>query len=270
MEVRGRGLAAFGTGSIREGEHLASLEEVLVPLYLHHRYQVEAAAHTLGGVDYSYALRGDGQTPRRRVAPEDQREALDALLATLDPEFLAVPERILEVIPPRAFGMADGETFGKRTSPVFDPLGVAASSARFTLQFLLQPERLARLVEHHARDRRSPGPGEVARRLVEVTWEAPDPDEGSRRAVLETVRQVVLDELLTAAEDPRQAELVRAEIAAEIRSLAGWLDERREELSAPEDAALQRIRAWEERGPEARPPAPVHELPPGSPIGGGG
>ncbi len=270
MEVRERGLAAFGPGSIREGEPLASLEEVLVPLYLHHRYQVEAAAHTLGGVDYSYALRGDGQTPRRRVAPEAQRDALDALLATLDPEFLEVPERILETIPPRAFGMADGEAFGKRTSPVFDPMGVAASSARFTLRFLLQPERLARLVEHHARDRRSPGPGEVARRLVEGTWEAPDPEEGSRRAVLETVRQVVLDELLAATEDARQVELARAEIAAEIRSLAGWLEARGEDRSAPEDAALRRIRAWEERGPEARSPARVPELPPGSPIGGGG
>ena len=44
---------------------MATIEEVLVPLYLHHRYQVEAAASSLGGIYYIYAMRGDGREPVR-------------------------------------------------------------------------------------------------------------------------------------------------------------------------------------------------------------
>ena len=35
------------------------------PLYLYHRYQVEAAASAVGGMHYIYALRGDGRQPTR-------------------------------------------------------------------------------------------------------------------------------------------------------------------------------------------------------------
>ena len=37
---------------------MATIEEVLVPLYLHHRYQVEATATAVGGVGYTYASAG--------------------------------------------------------------------------------------------------------------------------------------------------------------------------------------------------------------------
>ena len=271
IEVRDRAMRQFGVESIREGAALAGLEEVLVPLYLHHRYQLEAAAHTLGGVDYSYAVRGDGQRPRSTVPAERQRDALGAMLQTLEPGFLTVPDRIVELLPPRAFGMPYGETFSKRTAPVFDALGVAASSARFTLRFLLEPERLARLVEQHARNPEVPGVEEVAGRIVSATWGAEAPADGDEKAVQQTVRQVALDALLEAASDPEQTELVRAELAAQVGRLADLLEERVTDGSPSAAAsALDRIRRWEERPLEDDPPAPVPELPPGSPIGGGG
>src|SRR5438477_30819 len=101
MQVRGAALKRFGENNIREGAALATLEDVLVPLYMLHRYQVEAASKLVGGMDYTFALRGDGQMPTQIVAPAEQRRALAAVLATLKPDVLALPEPLLKMIPPR-------------------------------------------------------------------------------------------------------------------------------------------------------------------------
>jgi hypothetical protein len=108
MQVRAAALARFGEASIREGAPLATLEDALVPLYLLHRYQVEAASKLIGGVDYTFALRGDGQVTTRPVAPAEQRRALAAVLATLTPQALALPEPLLAMIPPRPPGYPRG------------------------------------------------------------------------------------------------------------------------------------------------------------------
>ncbi len=152
MQVRKIALEDFGPHNIPTGAPLATLENVLVPLYLAHRYQVEATAKLIGGLQYSYAVRGDGQVPVEIIPDERQRDALAALLETLDPAFLALPERLLEQIPPLPPGYSrNRELFKVHTGLSFDPLGAAESSARHTIRFLLNPERLARLVEQSAR-----------------------------------------------------------------------------------------------------------------------
>ena len=70
---------------------MATLENVLAPVYLMHRYQAEAATKLIGGINYTYAARGDGQTANEPLPADQQRAALDAVLETLRPEFLEVP-----------------------------------------------------------------------------------------------------------------------------------------------------------------------------------
>ena len=65
-----------------------------------HRYQVEAVSKVIGGVNYTYASRGDGQVVNQMVEPAMQKQALSALLTTLDPAFLQVPDHIVKLIPP--------------------------------------------------------------------------------------------------------------------------------------------------------------------------
>lgn len=266
MEVRGIGLRSFGERAVRPGEPLASLEAVLVPLYLHHRYQVEAAVRSVAGADYSYAVRGDGQRPVRVVSAVRQREALAAVLETLAPEFLAVPGRVLELIPPRAHGMPEQETFAKRTGPTFDPLGAAASAADHTVALLLHPERLARLVEQHAREPELPGPGEVIQGLLAASWKRALPATPYLAQVKREVDRVVLDRLLEEADRPANPAAVRAVLNAEVAELAAWL-EARPEADPHERLALEDIRRWRGRTAEARHPEGPAELPPGSPIG---
>ncbi|NIR59193.1 MAG: peptidase, partial [Gammaproteobacteria bacterium] len=134
------------------GTPLAALEEALVPIYLLHRYQVEAAVKLLGGVHYTYAVRGDGQPRSAPVDPERQADALEALLEAMAPRTLTLPERILRLIPPRAYGMdRHRETFDIRTAVTLDPVTIAEAAADHVVELMLHPARATRLVEQHAR-----------------------------------------------------------------------------------------------------------------------
>ena len=155
-KVRDQALQNFSLDNIPAGIPLAELERVLVPLYFAHRYQVEAVAKLIGGVQYTYTVKGfetaqDDAWKVRPVTNDRQQEALLALLETLDSRFLEVPSSVREIIPPQPIGYGlDRETFKRHTGSTFDPLAAAESAANNTLHFLLHPERLARLVEQKA------------------------------------------------------------------------------------------------------------------------
>jgi len=269
IAVRAIGLDRFGEESIRVGQPLASLEGVLVPLYLHHRYQTEAAVRSVGGADYNYAVRGDGQSVLQIVPPAAQREALETVLETIDPEFLALPESILALIPPRSFGMPAQESFASGTSPTFDPHAVAASAAGYTVGMILQPQRMARLIDFHNRDAAYPALEEVVDRLLAVTWGSALPADSYRAAVARTVRRVVLDRMIGEAGSRRNTSGVRAVLASRLDALAARLEV--DASGSPETAlAATDIRRWQKRPYDPQEVSGPSDLPPGSPIGEGG
>jgi hypothetical protein len=210
MTVRAAALKRFGENNIREGDPLATIEDALVPIYMLHRYQVEAASKLVGGMDYVFALRGDGQTPTNVVAPAVQRRALAAVLATLRPQTLALSEPLLKMIPPRPPDYERGrEHFKIRTSPAFDALAPAAAAAQHTLQFLFNPERAARLVEFHARDASNPGLEEVLDAVISVTWKTTRVGDFGG-AIARVVDDVALYDLLALATNDAASPEVRA------------------------------------------------------------
>ena len=127
IEVRRIGLANFSPTLIG-GEPYSELGMPL-PLYMHHRFQLNSAAQSLGGADYRNAVRGDGQTPFTIIDGEEQREALDTVLSTLSVNFLKLPRNILELLPPAAYRHNQGEAFPGRSGLLFDALGAAEGSA---------------------------------------------------------------------------------------------------------------------------------------------
>ncbi|MEL6653691.1 MAG: zinc-dependent metalloprotease, partial [Bacteroidota bacterium] len=170
LALRQQTLANFGEQMIPEGMPMATLEDVLVPVYFAHRYQVEAAVKVIGGMDYTYAVRGDGQTPNRLLPVELQEEALASILATLDPSNLMIPEHILKLIPPRPPGFFRGrEHFALHTGFTLDPLAAAESNLHHSLSLLLQPQRMARLVEFSARDQSQLSMQAVLDRLINAS-----------------------------------------------------------------------------------------------------
>jgi hypothetical protein len=173
LAVRANALSRFGENNIPMDTPMSDLEEVLTPLYLAHRYQVEAVAKMIGGLNYSYANRGDGQEVKKMVPAKDQQRAVNALLKTLDPAVLSLPENVLRNIPPKTFSDSRGrESFPTKTGLTFDPLSAAESAARHSIQLLLHPQRAARLVQHHAYVRSMPSLESIIDELINTSWKS--------------------------------------------------------------------------------------------------
>ncbi|HUG40507.1 MAG TPA: zinc-dependent metalloprotease, partial [Longimicrobiales bacterium] len=271
MRVRQAALERFGERAIRTGMPLATVEEALVPLYLHHRYQIEAAAKVLGGKYYTYALRGDGQVPLRRVPAEEQRQALDALLETLTPSALALPRHLVDLIPPRPYGHpAHRELFDRYTGITFDPISPAGVAAEMTISMLLHPERAARLVEQGALEPGMPDLSELLDQLDRATFgaRAANPYEAEVARLVQDVLVRELVELAGSAAMPQ----VRAVAELELRQLRDRLRATAGGASEAERAHATRVageitRYLDRPAEPWAPPAPL-PAPPGSPIGG--
>ncbi len=172
IEVRQKALDQFGENNIIKGTPMAMLEDVLVPVYLFHRYQVEAVVKQVGGLNYTYALRGDGQMITQPILKQDQLKALNAVVDCIDPKFLALPQKIIRLIPPRPAGYGyTPELFNRRTGLAFDALAAAESAADFPLSFLFNPSRLNRMVEYQA-ENNGLGIDEMLEVLIAKTWKA--------------------------------------------------------------------------------------------------
>ncbi|MEE2876926.1 MAG: zinc-dependent metalloprotease [Candidatus Neomarinimicrobiota bacterium] len=274
MKVRGIALGNFGEDNIRDGAPYSSLEEVLVPLYLHHRYQLEAATKVLGGLEFRYTLRGDGQPDFKIVEPKEQRRALNALLNTVTPEALAIPENVLSLIPPRAFGYPrTRETFKIYTGVAFDALAAAETASSLTMRMVLHHERAARLVEYHARNSKNPGLEEVIDTILEKTWYE-GRENGLNGEIQRVVDMVSLHHLMRLAANEASSHQVRAVAFLKIGELKEWISQqdrrqRNEKLLAHYRYGHQLINRFLDDPSTVTVPAPV-EPPAGSPIGMGG
>jgi len=272
MKVRAHALQRFSPANIPLGAPMATLEETLVPIFFYHRYQVEAVAKLLGGMDYNYALRGDGQTVTELVSPQQQRAALNALVATLQPGVLALEERVLRLLAPRPLDYDRGrEIFATRTDPVFDPIAAAEAVAGFTAGLILHPARAARLVQFHARDDANPSLEETIDRLIEGTWKS-SRENGYHAEIGRAADQAVLHHLMRLAADPDAAPQVRAVAESKLEALQDWLDSRRKGLRNSDVArdahlsyAISTITRFLENPAEFE-LSPLTEMPPGSPI----
>ncbi len=271
LEVRVAALKRFGENNIREGAPMATLEDVLVPLYLMHRYQVEAASKVVGGMDYTFALRGDGETPTQIVAPAEQRRALAVVLATLRPDVLALPESLLEMIPPRPPEYERGrEHFKIRTSPVFDGLAPAEAAAEHTLGFLFNAERAARLVEFHSRNGENPGLEEVLDVILRATWKAPHGQDYNAQ-IAGVVDNVALYDLMALVANDHASEEVRAISSQALDELYVWLNAHKGMIEPIADQAhisfaLRQIEQFR-KDPKKIDLTPPAEPPDGQPIG---
>ena len=273
MEVRKIGLQQFGLTTIPVGTPLSELELKLVPLYLHHRYQLIAAAKSVGGVDFTYAVRttnGPNPPTVARIVPgAKQREALNAILDTISLDSLRIPERILALIPPPASGYGGGtaEPFESKTTPAFDPIGAAQMAADVAITALLTPERAARTIEQHGRDASVPGFDEIVSALVRRTWSAPRAADGYGQAIQEAVQNLLIVRLMDLAANSSASSLVRADASAglrRIRAIAAPM------TSAHGAAAREDIARFLARPDTAHKRTDPLATPPGEPIGGKG
>jgi len=213
LAVRRAALSRFGENAIKRGMPMAQIEEVLVPLYLHHRYQVDAAANVVGGMHYIYAMRGDGREPVRMASAAEQRNALNALMASISPSTLALPPALLKKIPPRPSGYGRSrELFPRYTGLMFDAVSPAVTAADQVVSLLLSSDRAARLIEQKAIDPSLPGLEDVIDALFNGSFGA-TASTSYEAEVRRAVERVVVDELM---------DLAGSAPMSQVRAIATW------------------------------------------------
>jgi hypothetical protein len=263
MDVRDAALSRFGETAIRSGRPMATIEDVLVPLYMHHRYQTESTATVVGGVGFTYAMRGDDLTPMWRVPADDQNRALDALMRTLEPSELTIPTSVIEVIPPRPPGWGSTrELFPRYTGDPFDAITPAVVASSLTVNALLDDERAARMVEQKMLDPSLPGLDDVLSRLIDASFGATANgayEAGVKRAVEGVVIERI--EWLAANAEMPQVRALATDALTRVRGdLVAMADPHASLIAMNIQRFLERP-----SGPMALPGMPT--APPGAPIG---
>jgi hypothetical protein len=263
LAVRSKAIDQFGIHNIRQGEPLSVLEDVFVPLYFFHRYQAEATAKVIGGIDYSYQVKGSNQQDAYSISAKTQKEALRMLLRTLDAAEMAIPEEKLSLFPPRSPSYNSGrESFKGKTGVTFDPLSAPETSADMTLGFLLHPQRATRLIQQKALDKNQLDLEEVLSALWQATIGLKHKDDYINNVQL-NINFRVFTHLLNLA----QQEMVHPQVNAITHA---FLKEKAGRLSASKDLYEQELfRRYSAflTSPENFKVIPVPTVPDGSPIG---
>lgn len=265
LQVRKIGLDKFGPQVLRPGEPMSDLEYVLLPLYMHHRFQLRSAAQSIGGADYGNAIRGGTEKTFTIVPGAEQRRALDVILSTLAVDFTALPRRIVDMIPPPADRHDQGETFEHRTDVTFDPLAAAEASATFTVGEILNPERMARLVSFGAMGD-YPTLEEVVDKLIAATWNVVTPADKYHAEVQHVIQRAVVDQMMLMGMRADNSPEVRAIVSDRLDKLAKRIEGQIATNNAHRNSAAADIRRWEHRT-VATIPGPALKLPAGDPIG---
>lgn len=269
MEVRAVALKNFGERNIKAGAPMALLEEVLVPMYFFHRYQTEATAKVVGGLNYRYALRGDGQPVTELLTPQQELKAIEALLKTVQPSALALPESLLKIIPPRPLGYSrHRELLKGKTDLTFDPLAAAETASDLTFSLILHPARANRLFEHHSRDARLPSLESVIDKLISATFKSPTRG-GYEGAIQMSINYSLFTNLSKLALNKDASAPAKAIATLKLDQLKNWLQSRAttdEEWKAYYAYLVQQINKFQQ-DPDEFKQENLLPAPPGQPIG---
>ena len=224
MQIRSIALKNFGEKNIRAGAPMAMLEEALVPMYFFHRYQAEATSKVIGGLNYRYALRGDGQPVTESISAAQQMKALQALMNTITPEALALSKDLIKIIPPRPIGYQRGrEVIKTHTDLVFDPIAAAESASDMVFSLVLNSSRATRLVQQHAMNAQLPSLEGVIDLMINSTFKSAN-KEGYEAQLQITANHSLLTNLMKLALSENASPQTRAVASFKIDQLGKWLN----------------------------------------------
>ena len=264
-QVRELALANLGLVTLSPNSSLSSLENALVPIYLLHRYQLEAVAKQVGGLVYEYERKGDYTQAQGQqfVAPAVQQRAMQQLITATTADYLTIPESVLALIPPTAYGDdITREHFKGKMGLMLDPVSAAASASNFAFELLLHPERLNRLEwqTRSSNDRRKKvGVSMLVKQILNVHWYK----NKSQSPLAKRLQLVALNAVMKAVTNDKLAPEVRMEAELALLEFSEWLDDKADdnqyEILKEQFDTYWASKAWPST-------FEVEPLPPGSPI----
>lgn len=262
LKVRETAIENFSIDNIRTNEPNSVLEDVFAPLYFFHRYQTEAATKIVGGLDYNYTVKGDGQLTVAPVDKRTQEQSLKAILMTLDADEIAIPKNKLSLFPPRAIGFrSTRESFNGKMGVSFDALSAPETAADMTLGLLLHPQRASRLIQQKALDPNNIGLVEVLGQVVANTLQKSQKD-----AYINEVQQNINFRVLYHLMNLAASETVHPQVNAIANMQLKKLNAMSMENAAIKGEITRRINDFYEH-PSNFKVIPAPKIPDGSPIG---
>ena len=265
MKVRAKALSSFGLNTIQKGTPMAFLEDVLVPVYFHHRYQVEAVSKLVGGMQYNYALKGDGQLITAPLSKEMQQKAMQTLMKSIDPTFLELPSNIANLIPPRPAGYDfNRELFKKKTGLAFDQLSPAEAATDLVLSFLFHPERVNRLYQHGLAG--GYGLSDVLNAAINSTFKS-SRKNGMQGAIQIQTEQMLMTYLLSISVSDAISYPAKSAVVSSLNALKKFLEAKKKSTTDAQYAAHIEMLLLRSKEPEKATPAVYLDAPPGAPIG---
>jgi hypothetical protein len=267
LAIRKQAISDFSEDNIKTAQPYSKLEDVFVPLYFFHRYQTEAVSKVVGGLDYTYAVKGDAKVVEM-VDPKVQKDALKAVLKTLNVEEIGIPKDKLGLFPPRAMGYGRSrESFKSKAGVAFDPFEAVETSSNMTLSLLLHPQRVTRLVQHKALDKNQLGLVEVLDNVIQSTFKQKHQD--SYYQELQNVVNVqLLNQLFYLSSHDGMYAQVNAIVNAKIDEITEMLrSSKAKGVQKIYNAEMMKMISSFKKNPTKFKKLNVPKIPDGSPIG---
>ena len=273
LKVRATAISNFSEKNIGKNEPYTVLEDVFVPLYFFHRYQVEATSKMIGGLDYSYAVKGDNQIIVQEIDATIEKAALQSLLNSISVETLQIPTNLLELFPPRAYSYnRSRESFGSKNGVAFDALNAASTASELVLDLLFNVQRASRMVQQKALFKNQLGLDEMIDEIFDATFKKKY-ENNYENEIQQSINVVVLQNLMELYSNTNATFQVKSITLAKLKELKYWFFQNRNkkekksrENKMYEDGYINLIDNFLAH-PEQFKKADSPKIPDGSPIG---
>jgi len=268
LEIRQKAIENFSTDNIKSNEPYSVLEDVFVPLYFFHRYQAEAVAKVIGGLNYNYAVKNGNQKIVERVSGNQERKALKTILKTIDINEIAIPREKLALFPPRAIGFGRSrESFKSDVGVAFDAFGAVETASEMTFELLLHPQRVSRLIAHKSLEDSQLGLPELLDEIINNTIK-----KSYKDSYFQELQNVVniqfIEELMYLSTNENQYKQINAIVDYKLNEIAEFLySNKSTEIQKIYNTSLLSLIKNFKKNPKDFKKTNAPKIPDGSPIG---
>ena len=153
LKIRKYALKQLSEKAIAPSSPISQMRQIFSVAYLSHRYEVDACAKLLGGVNYQYSMKSDVYNRVAEVvSADDQMAALQQLVATLQSHQLSISSSLQSLLStPPAFGFEQSDIGGSddllysRMGANFDLMAAYETAAEVVISAVFNMKRLERL-----------------------------------------------------------------------------------------------------------------------------
>ena len=263
LRIRNKALKNLDLENLENGESYDRIEDIMVPIYMLHRYQIEATAKALGGIDYLYFVKNKDNNKVRFVNKDMQIKSLNSLLRVIHPSNLIIPNNLIELLGPRSYANPrTRENFVSNTGVAFDYINASSSIINHVFTFMLNPERMNRIYQQNMFGKNILTLEDYFSKMQDSFFNNDKMNE-YEISINKNIKSLFLDHLFIAFNDKKTNDIVKSIIYSKISNLSSYLEKNRTDFN---DFLVMKINDFY-ANPDQYIPIEKTKTPDGSPIG---